>query len=143
MNATDSNNDQSIKEKKTLEHPQQFQQSTMKTKANESTQYTALDNNPKTKQKYPKRPPQPQEDIAPKKQCNKSEKKPPPAVRFNTSTQHLPQIDKTRLVRCKNEGCENKKTYVFCPVCNVHLCICIAENRNCFTEFHMIKKTDA
>lgn len=72
----------------------------------------------------------------------KSEKLPVPSVRFDNMN-HLPKIDKTRQVRCKNESCKNKKTYIFCSKCQVHLCICVVENRNCFEEFHTINKTDA
>lgn len=77
------------------------------------------------------------ENVVPNKR-SKTEKMPNPSVRFN-DVRHPPKIDKSKLVRCKNEGC-NKKTYVFCSKCNVHLCICIADNRNCFDDFHTIKK---
>lgn len=77
-------------------------------------------------------------NIAPKKQ-RKSEKKPNPSIRFNYSLGHFPHIDKSKSVRCKNEDCD-KKTFVSCSICQVHLCICLHDNRNCFTDFHTIKK---
>lgn len=85
---------------------------------------------------------QSQENIAPQKQHKTSEKRPSPSIRFNYALGHLPQIDKNRLVRCKNEGCKHKSV-VYCPKCNVHLCICIASDRNCFADYHTIPKSDA
>lgn len=79
-----------------------------------------------------------EEDIAPKKQ-RKSEKRPDLSIRLNYSLGHFPYIDKSKLVRCKNSECD-KKTYTFCDVCKVHLCINVVENRNCFTDFHKISK---
>lgn len=76
--------------------------------------------------------------IPPPEKC-KSEKRPNPSIRFNYSLGHFPHIDKSRTVRCKNNECD-KKTYVFCSICNVHLCFCLNENRNCFKDFHTIKK---
>lgn len=72
----------------------------------------------------------------------KSEKKPNSSFRFNYAHGHFPKINKDRLVRCKNEECKNK-TNIFCSACNIHLCICIASDRNCFTEYHEIPKSDA
>lgn len=82
-----------------------------------------------------------EEDIATKKQ-RKSEKRPIPSIRFDFSLGHLPSIDKSRKVRCKYEGCPNSnfKSYVLCSTCDVHLCFCIEANRNCFAEYHKIKK---
>lgn len=77
-------------------------------------------------------------DIVPKKQ-RKSEKRPDSSIRYNYSLGHLPHIDKSRYVRCKNEWCE-QKTCVSCGVCDVHLCFSIIDNRNCFTDFHIEKK---
>lgn len=78
------------------------------------------------------------ENTPPKKRY-KSEKMPPISVRFDHSNTHFPEIDKSRgVVRCKN-GC-NKKTYVICSTCKVHLCICIEDDRNCFKDFHMLPK---
>lgn len=71
----------------------------------------------------------------PKKQ-QKSEKKPNTSVRFDYSLGHFPSIDKSKQVRCKNAKCD-KKTFVFCSICNVHLCLCVQENRNCFADFHI------
>lgn len=76
--------------------------------------------------------------LIPKKQ-HKSEKRPNASLRLNFSLGHFPQIDKSRTVRCKNDKC-NKKTYVFCSICDVHLCLCVIENRNCFADFHNEKK---
>lgn len=78
-----------------------------------------------------------QENVAPKKRQKSSEKKPKSSVQFNPSLKHLPKIDKSRLVRCKNAGCPHK-THILCPVCSVHLCICIKSSRNCFTDYHTI-----
>lgn len=64
----------------------------------------------------------------------KSEKRPDLKQRFS-DVKHLPVIDKSKLVRCKKEGCE-KKSYVFCSDCKVHLCLNIPSNRNCFKDFH-------
>lgn len=75
-------------------------------------------------------------DVAPKK-LRKSEKKPLPSIRFNLSLGHFPEMDKSRKVRCKNEQCD-KKTSVFCPICEVHLCFCLNDERNCFSAFHKI-----
>lgn len=79
------------------------------------------------------------QNIAQKKQ-RKSEKKPDSSIRFDYSLGHFPLIDKSRAVRCKNDNCKNKKcdkkTFVSCSICDVHLCCCIIENRNCFTDFH-------
>lgn len=72
------------------------------------------------------------------KKVSKSEKRPHPSLRFD-KIDHFPRIDKSRLVRCKNESCD-KKTYVICPKCNVHLCFNVVEERNCFTDFHVIEK---
>lgn len=83
-----------------------------------------------------------QRKMTPKKQCRSgkkertSEQRPNQSVRFNHSLEHLPYIDKSRLVRCKNDLC-NKKTYVLCKICNVHLCFNVIDNRNCFTDFHL------
>lgn len=83
----------------------------------------------------------PNENIAPKKE-RKSEKRPTPSIRFDYSLGHFPIIDKSRKVRCKYEGCPNTnfKSYVSCSICNVHLCFCVEADRNCFTDFHKIKK---
>lgn len=75
---------------------------------------------------------------APKK-SRMSEKQPDPSTRFDYSLGHFPLIDRSRRVRCKNKECD-QKSYIFCSVCEVHLCICLNENRNCFTEYHTIKK---
>lgn len=64
----------------------------------------------------------------------KSEKRPDPKQRFN-DVKHLPVINKSKLVRCKKEGCEGK-SYVSCSDCKVHLCLNISNNRNCFKDFH-------
>lgn len=72
------------------------------------------------------------------KKRNKTEKRPPKEVRYDLYA-HFPQIDKSRSVRCKNEDCGNK-TSVFCIKCNVHLCF--MEERNCFMDFHLIKKNN-
>lgn len=76
-----------------------------------------------------------QENIPMKKKYKTTEKKPADSVRYD-ELRHYPEIDKSRIVRCKYEGC-NKKTYIFCSKCNVHLCLCTIENRNCFTKFHI------
>lgn len=91
--------------------------------------------------KRAKRPLQSQENVPPGKRY-KTEKKPNPSVRFDQMLGHLPKIDKSRLVRCKNEGCD-KKSYIICSACNVHLCICVNEERNCFEDIHTLKKADA
>lgn len=103
------------------------------------------ESNPRTKKKCLKRVLQPQtdqENVLPKKPYAKTEKMPSPAVRFDHSLPHFPLIEKNRLVRCKNEDCHNKKSYVSCKVCEVHLCLNVAEERNCFTNFHMIGKKE-
>lgn len=74
-------------------------------------------------------------NIAKKKKYNSTEKKPADSVRYD-ELRHYPKIDKSRIVRCKYEGCK-KKTYIYCTKCNVHLCLCTIENRNCFTKFHI------
>lgn len=81
-----------------------------------------------------------QEKVVPKKQ-RKSEKRPDPSIRFDYSLGHFPRIDKDRTVRCKHKqnGCK-QKTFIFCSVCKVHLCLCVVENRNCFTDFHIKKE---
>lgn len=81
-----------------------------------------------------------EENQAPNKR-RKTEKNPVPTTRFNPSLGHLPRIDKTRLVRCKFEGCPKKdaKSYISCPTCNVHLCLSVESNRNCFAKYHTIK----
>lgn len=79
-----------------------------------------------------------QEDVHTNKR-SKTERKPLPSIRFD-GRDHLPQIDKSRQVRCKLETCDGKKTYVFCPKCNVHLCFNVIEGRNCFTVFHKLEK---
>lgn len=66
---------------------------------------------------------------------NKMEKM-PDSRRFD-QTGHFPVIDKSRQVRCKNEKCD-KKSYILCIKCNVHLCLNTHDSRNCFTEFHSI-----
>lgn len=66
----------------------------------------------------------------------KSEKRPNPKQRFN-DVKHLPVIDKSKLVRCKKEGCEGK-SYVSCSDCKVQLCLNIQSNRNCFKDFHAL-----
>lgn len=76
--------------------------------------------------------------VAPKKQRH-SEKRPKASIRFDYSLGHFPQIDKTRNVRCKDEECD-KKTFVLCPICDVHLCLNVIENRNCFSKFHSKNK---
>lgn len=121
-------------------HRLQLQENVIKVKTTGSTQ-----DNPKSKQICSKRPQGDidQENVVPKKRYKKSERMPPRSIRFDLSLEHFPRIDKSRLVRCKNEGCENKKSYLYCQICNVHLCICIVEERNCFTDFHMIEKNDA
>lgn len=73
------------------------------------------------------------------KKNHKSEKRPDPSIRFNYSLGHFPRIDKSRAVRCKHIGCD-KKTFVSCPICEVHLCLCVIENRICFTDFHIEKE---
>lgn len=79
-----------------------------------------------------------QNDVASKKQ-HTSEKKPNELIRYDHSLGHFPQIDKSRIVRCKYEECD-KKTYVWCRVCKVHICLSVIENRNCFTDFHTKNK---
>lgn len=88
------------------------------------------------KEKCLKSTKRPQENAVPQKRF-KTEKKPNISDRFNKTLEHLPRIDKSRLVRCKNEGC-NKKSYVCCSSCNVHLCLCVIENRNCFANYHTL-----
>lgn len=79
-----------------------------------------------------------QKDV-PKKKQHESEKKPSASIRFDYSLGHFLLIDKSRKVRCKNSEC-NGKTFVSCSICKVHLCVCVNENRNCFTDFHIEKK---
>lgn len=67
---------------------------------------------------------------------HKIEKIPDASLRFD-QIGHFFKIDKSRLVRCKHEKCD-KKSYIYCVKCNVHLCLNIQENRNCFTDFHII-----
>lgn len=81
------------------------------------------------------------DDDVDSKKRRKTEKRPLPSIRFNLSLGHLPEMDKNVKVRCKNEECD-KKTYVFCPICDVHLCFCINDERNCFSSFHKLKKTE-
>lgn len=94
-------------------------------------------NGKKSKEKYLKKTKRPQENAVPQKRF-KTEKKPNISDRFNKTLEHLPQIDKSRLVRCKNEGC-NKKSYVWCSSCSIHLCLCVIEDRNCFADYHTLK----
>lgn len=75
-----------------------------------------------------------QENVTPKRKYNATEKKPVHSVRYD-GIEHFPRINKDRMVRCKYEGC-NKKSYFYCSKCNVHLCLCVIENRNCFEPFH-------
>lgn len=82
-----------------------------------------------------RQPPTLQDDSVPKKRA-KTEKRPLPSLRFD-QIGHFPQIDKARLARCKNDRCD-KKSYIVCSKCNIHLCLSISENRNCFTRFHTI-----
>lgn len=78
------------------------------------------------------------DDMVPRKKYKSTEKMPAHSLRYD-GNDHLPKIDKSRTVRCKNEGC-NKKSQLLCSKCNVHLCLCIADDRNCFTEFHIVKR---
>lgn len=95
---------------------------------------------------HPKQPPEsqvsqkrkrnPQDDFIPREK--KREIMPPHSLRYD-QTGHFIRIDKSKVVRCKLEGCV-KKTYISCTRCNVHLCICVSEERNCFTKFHVLEK---
>lgn len=53
------------------------------------------------------------------------------SIRFDEHN-HFPIITDTQ-ARCKN--C-NKKTYICCQKCKVHLCL--VSNRNCFPNFHIL-----
>lgn len=67
----------------------------------------------------------------------KYQKKPENKVRYQKQN-HLPEFDSNKnATRCKNENCISR-THIFCTKCNVHLCI--AKNRNCFKEFHILNK---
>lgn len=134
----DSNNDRSLKE-----NTQQrlSQEDEMKVTATNFTQQIKFSNNLEKEQKNLKRPLQSKENVVPKKR-SKMEKMPHPSVRFD-DIKHFPKIDKSKPVRCKNESCENKKKYISCSKCNVHLCICVVDNRNCFEDFHTLKKNSA
>lgn len=108
------------------------------TKTESVNQHNNSNNVQETKPQPLKRPLQSSENTentVPSKR-GKREKKTPLSVRFGHSSTHFPVIDKTRVVRCKNEGCLGK-SYVRCPTCDVHLCFCIQDNRNCFTDYHM------
>lgn len=85
-----------------------------------------------------KRPSKVQQEPEKKKQRNMMEKRPKNEIRYDLYA-HLPKIDKSHVVRCKNENCQ-MKTSVFCVKCKVHLCF--VDDRNCFTDFHLIKKND-
>lgn len=74
----------------------------------------------------------------PLKKRRETEKRPPKEERYDLHA-HFPKIDKSHSVRCKNENCK-LKSYVFCVKCKVHLCL--SEERNCFMDFHLIKKTN-
>lgn len=52
---------------------------------------------------------------------------------------HFPDIDRSKRMRCKNDGCQ-LKTSVFCIKCNVYLCF--VEGRNCFKHFHYKKNEE-
>lgn len=128
-------------EQKCSEVSQQLQNDMTRMKA--ALQHVKVNSDESVKQKCSistKRPLKSQENTAPAKRC-KSERKPNPSVRFNCTHGHLPQIDKSKSVRCKNEGCQ-KRTYILCSTCNIHLCVCVNENRNCFAEFHTINPND-
>lgn len=61
------------------------------------------------------------------------EVRPKHSIRFDERN-HFPIITATQ-GRCKN--CKkNKKTYIYCEKCKVHLCS--VRNRNCFTNFHVL-----
>lgn len=112
--------------------------STQKDPTNRTAQASVI-NVPSTKPKSIKRSKSSkEEEVTPKKQ--RSEKRPSFSVRFD-QIKHFPTIDKTKLTRCKNENCD-KKSYIICSKCQVHLCINVTEGRNCFTEFHTIEKNN-
>lgn len=97
-----------------------------------------LQENPKEKHTARENPGN-DDDVASKKR-RKTEKKPLPSIRFNLSLGHFPEMDKSGKIRCKNEECD-KKTFVFCPICDVHLCFCLNDERNCCSSFHKLEKT--
>lgn len=74
-----------------------------------------------------------EQKMSAKRQCE-SEKRPDFKVRYN-DVRHLPVIDKSKLVRCKKEGCQGK-SYISCSHCKVSLCVNTTNNRNCFKDFH-------
>lgn len=59
------------------------------------------------------------------------ETRPKPSIRFDERN-HFPIVTAS-LTRCKN--CQ-KKTYIKCQKCMVHLCS--VSDRNCFTDFHVL-----
>lgn len=61
------------------------------------------------------------------------EKRPSVDVRFDCMS-HLPIVTNNKNEsRCKMENCD-KKTFMMCEKCEVHLCI--TKERNCFEKFH-------
>lgn len=61
------------------------------------------------------------------------EVRPAHSIRFDEH-RHFPLIT-AKSVRCKNEKCQ-KKTYIYCQKCKVHLCL--VDGRDCFTKFHTL-----
>lgn len=64
-----------------------------------------------------------------------NEKRPSNELRYDQRG-HLPKFDQQKnATRCKKENCESR-THVYCVKCNVHLCI--AKNKHCFNDFHVL-----
>lgn len=67
------------------------------------------------------------------KRCN--EKRPCNEMRYDQRG-HFPKFDEQKnATRCKNENCA-ARTHMYCVKCNVHLCI--AKNKDCFNDFHVL-----
>lgn len=64
----------------------------------------------------------------------KYERRPINEIRYD-SKDHLPDVDKSRGSRCKNENCKFT-THIFCTKCRVHLCL--LADRNCYKKFHTL-----
>lgn len=73
-------------------------------------------------------------NLVSKKRTKPNEARPVHSLRYD-QVGHFPNKNKSKLGRCKKEGC-GKKTNVYCLKCKVHLCF--VDDRNCFTSFHFI-----
>lgn len=64
-----------------------------------------------------------------------TEKRPPHEVRYDQRG-HLAKFDNQENgTRCKKENCKSR-THMYCVKCNVHLCV--AKDKNCFHDFHVL-----